>query len=160
MSRKQPRGDQVSKALELDERRKKVVALRKRGASLADIAATLEISTSTASNDLRAALSSVRDTTDAQDARTLELERLDRMLLAVYPDAIAGDDRKIATVLKLMERRARYLGLDAEPERDTSSPVTVVVNPALFPAAVQQRLAARAEAPITGEEAASDDDDE
>ena len=159
MSRKQPRGEQVSKALELDERRKKVVALRKRGASLPDIAATLDISTSTASNDLRAALASVRDTTDAQDARTLELERLDRMLLAVYPDAIAGDDKKIATVLKIMERRARYLGLDAEPERDGTSPVTVVVNPNLFPASVQERLAARAEAPIVGEEDDRDDDE-
>lgn len=159
MSRKPPRGEQVSKALELDERRKKVVALRKRGASIPDIARTLDISTSTASNDLRAALSSVRDTTDAQDARTLELERLDRMLLAVYEDAIAGDDKKIATVLKLMERRARYLGLDAEPERDASSPVTVVVNPTLFPSAVQERLAARAEAPIVGEEDDRDDDE-
>lgn len=153
-----PTGKDVDRVLEIDKRRKQVAALRRQGASIADIARTLDIAERTARNDLTAILTSVRDTFDARETMMLELERLDRMQLAVYNDAINGDDKKIATVLKIMERRSKYLGLDAEPERDTNSPVTVVVNPQLFPPAVQDRLAAQAEEPIAGEE--TDDDDE
>lgn len=155
---KHARGKDVDRVLVIDERRRKVVALRRRGASIADIARTLEVAESTVSNDLTATLTAVRHTFDARETLALELERLDRMQLAVYEDAIKGDDKKIQTVLKIQERRAKYLGLDAEPERDTNSAVTINVNPALFPPAVQQRLAAQAEEPIAGEESTSDDD--
>ena len=148
-----PVGKNVDRALEIDDRRKKVVALRRQGASISEIARTLDISAATASSDLTAALEAVGRTFDARETMTLELERLDRMMLGVYQDAVNGDDKKIATVLKIMERRARYLGLDAQPERDVNAPVTINVNPALFPPAVQDRLAAQAEDPIAGEEA-------
>lgn len=151
--KKPPVGKNVDRALEIDDRRKKVVSLRRQGASIAEIARTLDISAATASSDLTAALEAVGRTFDARETMTLELERLDRMMLGVYQDAVNGDDKKIATVLKIMERRARYLGLDAQPERDGHAPVTINVNPALFPPAVQDRLAAQAEDPIAGEEA-------
>lgn len=155
---KHARGKDVDRVLAIDERRQKVIALRRRGASIADIARTLDVSEGTVSNDLTKTLNAVRDTFDARETLALELQRLDRMQLAVYEDAIKGDDKKVQTVLKIMERRAKYLALDAEPERDTTSPVTINVNPALFPPAVQQRLAAQAEEPIVGEEPTRDDD--
>jgi hypothetical protein len=43
----------------------------------------------------------------------MELARLDRLQAAVWGDAIAGDIAAIHTVLKIMERRAKYAGLDA-----------------------------------------------
>src|SRR5207253_10591831 len=52
----------------------------------------------------------------ADAVRQLELDRLDRLLLAVWQPACGGDYRAIEIVLKLMDRRAAYLGLDA-PQR-------------------------------------------
>jgi hypothetical protein len=50
---------------------------------------------------------------DADKVRTLELARLDAMLAGMWPGAIAGDGHAVDACLKLMDRRARYLGLDA-----------------------------------------------
>ena len=47
------------------------------------------------------------------EARTAELARLDRLHKAHWSAAIAGDVPATETVLKLMVRRARLLGLDA-----------------------------------------------
>ena len=49
---------------------------------------------------------------DVALVRQLELARLDDLTLNVWPRARAGDDRAIVVVLRLMERRARLLGLD------------------------------------------------
>ena len=49
-----PVGKNVDRALEIDDRRKKVVALRRQGASISEIARTLDISAATASSDLTA----------------------------------------------------------------------------------------------------------
>lgn len=162
---KTPRGKNVDRVIALDKRRRQAVALRQQGASIADIARTLDVAESTIKNDLSAALNSVRDSFDTRELFLLEMQRLDRLQMAVYNDALKGDDKKIATVIKLMERRARLAGLDAEPDRDTSTQVHISVNPQLFPPAVQQRLAAqqqqqRQPETIAGEEAADDDSDD
>lgn len=159
---KTPRGKNVDRVIALDKRRRQAVALRQQGASIADIARTLDVAESTIKNDLSAALNSVRDSFDTRELFLLEMQRLDRLQMAVYNDALKGDDKKIATVIKLMERRARLAGLDAEPDRDTSTQVHISVNPQLFPPAVQQRLAAQQQQPetIAGEEAADDDSDD
>ncbi|MCC6446809.1 MAG: hypothetical protein IT210_25580 [Armatimonadetes bacterium] len=52
----------------------------------------------------------------AAEARALELLRLDALLLALWPQAEKGDLKAIQSVLNLMARRARYLGLDAPPK--------------------------------------------
>lgn len=52
----------------------------------------------------------------AEDGTTvlrIELERLDRLMEALWPRAVSGDDAAIDRVLKLMDRRAKYLGLNA-----------------------------------------------
>ena len=43
----------------------------------------------------------------------LELSRLDGLLAKVYPMAAQGDLQAVDRVLKICERRARLLGLDA-----------------------------------------------
>jgi hypothetical protein len=48
----------------------------------------------------------------AEQIQRLEIQRLDEMLLAVYPKATAGDMDAIASVLSIMQRRAKLLGLD------------------------------------------------
>jgi hypothetical protein len=51
-----------------------------------------------------------------EEHRWQELDRLDRMQVALWPRAMKGDDRAINTIVRLMERRARLVGIDA-PQR-------------------------------------------
>lgn len=48
----------------------------------------------------------------AQEVRALELQRLDAMVLALWPKAMNGEPSAVDRVLDIMERRAKYLGLD------------------------------------------------
>lgn len=48
----------------------------------------------------------------ADELRTAELDRLDRLQLAAWPNAMRGDNKSILTIVRLMERRAKLLGLD------------------------------------------------
>ena len=49
----------------------------------------------------------------ADELREQELDRIDRLQLALWPKAMKGDERSISTIVRLMERRAKLLGLDA-----------------------------------------------
>jgi hypothetical protein len=48
----------------------------------------------------------------ADEIREQELDRIDRLQLAAWPNAMKGDTKAILTIVKLMERRAKLLGLD------------------------------------------------
>lgn len=48
----------------------------------------------------------------ADELRQQELDRLDRLQLAAWPKAMQGHIGSIAIIVRLMERRARLLGLD------------------------------------------------
>lgn len=54
---------------------------------------------------------------DATEYLNLELSRLDDMTKAVWADARQGDAKAIDQVLKIMDRRAKYLGLDTNEKR-------------------------------------------
>ncbi len=57
---------------------------------------------------------------DRADALLLDLERLDRVLVAFMPIAEGGDVKAAGVVLRVTERRSKLLGLDAvEPMRIT-----------------------------------------
>jgi len=93
----------------------KALQLRKAGASFRAIAEALGVSKTAAHKAVHRALDRLDHGTDEYAKRTLklELERLDEMFLGVYPRAKRGDEKAINSALKIMERRARYLGLDA-----------------------------------------------
>jgi hypothetical protein len=48
----------------------------------------------------------------ADELRTQELDRIDRLQVAIWPNAMKGDTRAILTIVRLMERRAKLTGLD------------------------------------------------
>ena len=48
-----------------------------------------------------------------EGVRQLELQRLDQMQLQLWQGVMSGDQQAINTVLKIQERRASLLGLDA-----------------------------------------------
>lgn len=94
------------------ERQRQALELRLGGATLADIAGVLGYAS--ASGAVNAIDSALRRTLEepAAKVRKLELRRLDLLLLGIWNEAIRGDDKSIGRVLNIMERRARYLGLD------------------------------------------------
>ena len=85
---------------EATQRQANAVRLRKEGHSYRDIADLLNCSVSTAFTDVQKALEEIRQQTkeDIETIRSLELERLDMMLSAVNPAAMAGDALRIYEV--------------------------------------------------------------
>lgn len=80
-----------------------------------DIAAAIGISKSQAHRLVVAGLQEVREqiSADADLLRAEELSRLNRMLEGLWSSARKGDVHAVDRVLKISERRAKLLGLDA-----------------------------------------------
>jgi len=54
----------------------------------------------------------------AEEVKVLELERLDELLIPTMRMARNGNLTAVATSLKIMDRRAKYMGLDMTPGRE------------------------------------------
>ena len=104
------------------ERRIQALDLRKGGASFRAIGKQLNISYEQARMDVEAVLTALaaRSQELAAEHRQLELERLDRLLLAVWSSATKGDTAAVTAALKISDRRAKLLGLDAPVKQELS----------------------------------------
>lgn len=102
------------------ERRLQALQLRMAGAPYHAIAARLGVSIGQAHADVQTELQRIAaESADvAADVRTLELERLDALLLALWAQAKQGNQGAVDRVLRVMERRAKLLGLDAPTKID------------------------------------------
>ena len=100
------------------KRQLEALDLRMRGFSFRVIGNKLDISHGQAYKDVMAELARLARERDGkvEELRQLELERLDMLLHALEPMARVGDTSAVTAYLKTMERRAKYLGLDA-PEK-------------------------------------------
>jgi hypothetical protein len=96
-------------------RRLQALEMRKGGASYGQIGKQLGVSDQQASNDVRRCLDRLGKLADdvAGHLRTMEEARLDALLLAVMPQARQGNLGAVDRVVRIMERRAKLLGLDA-----------------------------------------------
>jgi hypothetical protein len=103
--------------------------LRLAGYSHRDIAAQLGVAPSSAYKRVRHALDELNKTNleSAEQLRALELLRLDELLSSLWDTAIAGDLRAVDRVLKVMERRAKLLGLDAPVKVETDGAIHIKV---------------------------------
>lgn len=99
----------------------KALELRKAGISYARIAETLGYKDgSGAWRAVRAALKkTLQEPSD--ELRMLEIERLDAMLAAIWGSVKQGQYGAQDRALKIMERRAKLLGLDAPVKADVTS---------------------------------------
>ena len=88
------------------------IELRKRGKNFQEIAATCGWKNRNGAYlaITRYLQQSLREGTD--ELIQLEVERLDQLLDAVWTSSMSGDPKSVAAALKIMERRAKLLGLD------------------------------------------------
>jgi hypothetical protein len=106
-------------AINRAQRQEQALKLRLAGASYQAICDKLDISRTQAFRDVTDAIAEFKRE-PAQAVLDMELHRLDQMLLGLWRDAITGDIKAVGTALRIMDRRARYLGLDQAPPPDTS----------------------------------------
>lgn len=100
---------------EIAQRRKKVLSMRLAGATYRETAEALGISPSTVQKDINAELKEIPKWR-ADELRHVEERRLNRLQRAIWPRALEGDLPAFDRVLRVMERRAKMLGLDM-PQR-------------------------------------------
>ena len=107
-----------------EEHRLKALQLRKAGLSYATIGTQLHCTKQNAYRLVKSALDNLRThcAEATETLRQLELERLDALLMGLWTPASRGDHAAIDRVLKIMERRARLLGLDAPAKVAPTSP--------------------------------------
>lgn len=109
------------------ERMAEALKLRQAGANYRTIGERLGISHTQAANDVADALREVTREA-AEDVRDLELARLDDLFLIAYTKAKTSDMRAVDTALKVMERRAKYLGLDTVDRGDDITAVHTLLE--------------------------------
>jgi hypothetical protein len=102
------------------ERTAQAIELRKSGATFARIGDHFGVSAQSAHEMVMKGLKATL-AEPAAEHRALAVQRLDHMLNAIWPAATNGDLQAQAGVLRLEERRAKLLGLDAPKHvRDVS----------------------------------------
>jgi hypothetical protein len=106
----------------LIEKRRKALRLRKAGMGYESIASKVGYSNAGAAYKAVQAALKATIQEPADDVRTLEIERLDRLMLALWKLALEGESDAIDRVLKIMDRRAKLLGLDAPTKVTQHSP--------------------------------------
>lgn len=107
MTRRRPT---TSRSIERSERVAQAVELRKAGATYNQIGQTLECDPTTVSRMIATHMKQLNE--PVEELRALELERLDALQMPAWKQAREGNLRAIETVLRIMERRAKLLGLD------------------------------------------------
>lgn len=98
------------------ERRAKAIRLKIDGYTYTEIAEQLGYSSrGSANSDIRRALEKhvIEEGLAVEAWRELELARLDVLQKAIWPEAMRGSPRAIETALKILDRRAKLLGLDS-----------------------------------------------
>ena len=100
------------KRISATDRQRQALELRKGGATLQEIAE--RVGYAGASGAAHAIGSALKRTIQApaDELRALELDRLDALHAAVWPQAVSGHLGAVDRALKVMERRAKLLGLD------------------------------------------------
>jgi hypothetical protein len=91
---------------------RKALELRRAGVTYEGIAERVGYQTRNGAHRAVARVLARNPAADVDAVRELETDRLDRLLVAVWPVALKGDAKAVDQVLKIAERRARLLGLD------------------------------------------------
>jgi len=95
------------------ERQRRALELRISGATYVEIADALGYGGPSSAH--KAVKTALRKTLQepADDLREIEVARMDVMLQSLWPKVLAGSARSVEVAIKVLERRAKLLGLDA-----------------------------------------------
>ena len=113
--------------IEATERQGAALELRLKGMSYRQIAEQLQIQVGTAHELVNTYLLNAV-TEPGEELRTLEVERLDVMLKAIWADVEAGDVKAIDAALKISDRRAKLLGIDAPTKIEHSGSIDMTAS--------------------------------
>ena len=123
------RGELKASELQLSaiDKQAEALALRKSGHTFEEIAE--RVGYASKSGAFKAVMSALRKTIQepADELRQLELERLDVMLKSLWPFILKGSPRHVEIGLKVMDRRAALLGLDAPKQVEDHRTVTIAI---------------------------------
>ena len=116
--KRSPTAGVTRERIRIAEKQGKALELRKAGQSYRAIAKELGYAGPGGAH--KAVASGLRLTLQepADDVRQLEMQRLDRMLESYWPAVLKGDPKAGGIVIRSMDRRATYLGLDAPVKID------------------------------------------
>jgi len=106
------------------EREAKALELRKAGYTFEQIGKSIGVSTAVAQKAYYRVLERLPGIENREQMRRLEAERLDTLMRRRWQAALDGEESAFNQVLRLMERRAKLLGLD-EPGNPN---VTVILK--------------------------------
>jgi hypothetical protein len=95
---------------DVDPQATRIIELRLAGASIRAIAAKERVTEGRVRAVLEKAYKGRKMATEEMVA--MELDRLDRISVGLWPQVVAGDPASVQAYLKLMERRAKLGGLD------------------------------------------------
>jgi uncharacterized protein YicC (UPF0701 family) len=109
MARKNPSANNP----EVIDKERRVLELRRSGITFDVIAE--EVGYASASGAYNAFVRSLKRTLQvpADEVRQIEIDRLDKLQQAMWPQAMEGHPAAIDRIIRIMERRAKLLGLDA-----------------------------------------------
>ena len=106
------------------QKKARTLELRQQGETLATIAGELGCGVTRVHQYIAGELQKLNQQSgeDARLMRTLEAERLDRLQVALWEKAEAGELRAVDRILKIMERRAKLFGLDGPTKVAATDP--------------------------------------
>lgn len=118
VTKKHKPGHEAAQELVKADRDLRILELRRSGLSYAKIAAETGVAQQTAYKIVKGYLEKVAAecTEEAKELIALECERLDSLYKALEPKIEVGETKAITAATKIMERRARLLGLD-QPDK-------------------------------------------
>ncbi len=112
------------------ERGWQAFAIRKGGHSYKAIAAQLGVNERTVRRDIRRVLDDLnaRALGQAELYQRMQLERINDMWKGVWPAILRGDLEAVRTGLRIMEREAKLLGLDAPTKIDIEQRIRIMAE--------------------------------
>jgi hypothetical protein len=111
---------------------RQALALKAAGKSLFDIATVLDVPEQTARSTMAETMKAVADVMDETERREHLAEMVTSMELlqqAVWPAAVSGDTRAVEAALKVLDRKAKLLGLDIGVTVDARQQNLIVQGP-------------------------------
>jgi len=106
------------------ERETKILELRRAGVTWAVIAERTGYASASGAYNAYQRIAERTIRPKLEELRDMELDRLDRLQAGVWGKAINGEIRAVDSVLRIIDRRARLLGLDAPKELNVKAEVT------------------------------------